>query len=38
MLGFPTTDEFDFLYGRVNLFQRGFIYWSPLTGPIPIHW
>jgi LGFP repeat len=37
-LGYPTTGEFDFLYGRVSLFQTGFIYWNPLTGPISLHW
>jgi uncharacterized protein with LGFP repeats len=37
-LGYPTTGEFDFLYGRVSLFQHGFIYWNPLTGPISLHW
>lgn len=35
--GYPTTGEFEF-FGRVNLFQRGFIYWNPATGAIPIHW
>jgi LGFP repeat/Bacterial Ig-like domain (group 3)/IPT/TIG domain/FG-GAP-like repeat/Putative Ig domain len=37
-LGYPTTGEFDFLFGRVSLFQHGFIYWTPLTGPLSLHW
>lgn len=36
--GYPTTGEIDFLFGRLSLFQRGFIYYSPATGVIPFHW
>lgn len=36
--GFPTTDEFDFFFGRLSLFQNGFIYWNPAVGTIPFHY
>jgi len=36
--GFPTTDEFDFFFGRLSLFGNGFIYWNPAVGTIPFHY
>jgi len=36
--GFPTADEFDFFFGRLSLFQNGFIYWNPAVGTIPFHY
>jgi len=35
-LGYPTSDETVVGQGRMNRFERGFIYWSPATGAFPV--